>query len=67
MLVAPGQVSHQAEEDEVDQVQVERPDWLKKKEKFQAMAQELKEHLKKFVILFSAGSWCTTCTPTCGT
>ena len=47
MLVAPGQI-YQAEEDEVDQVQVERPDWLKKKEKFQAMAQELRRAFEKF-------------------
>ena len=47
MLAAPGQV-YQAEEDEVDQVQVERPDWLKRKEKFQAMAQELRRAFEKF-------------------
>ena len=40
--------SNQAEEDEVAQGQVERPDWLKKKEKFQAMAQELKRAFEKF-------------------
>ena len=45
--VAPGHAL-QDEDDDVDQVQVERPDWLKRKEKFQGMALELKKAFEKF-------------------